>query len=254
MAITETAIYRDAANFFRNYFVTIMLLSLLCTFITSLLLHALSPPAEQFNLLYRALFHKALFQSADPDYMTTLWQGLSDEQKGVLLRGASVAALSSLLGNALMTGSLIVLIQLVSSGEPTSALRAASLSAPLLPRLCIQLFFIAVIVYFGLVFLVLPGIFFTILLALSPIILVQNKAGVFQAMDSSARLVLRHIRVVTPAVLGWIVIKFFLTLIITRAFHGSDALLVMEIVIGVISNLMLAGLLIFLFRLYMLIR
>lgn len=254
MAIAATAIYRDAANFFRNYFVAIMLLSLLCAVITSLLLHAFSPPAEQFNLLYKTLLHKALFQSADPDSMSTLWQGLSDEQKGVLLRRASVAALSSLLGNALMTGSLIVLIQLVSSGEPSSALRAASLSAPLLPRLCIQLFFIAVIVYFGLVFLVLPGIFFTILLALSPIILVQNKAGVFQAMDSSARLVLRNIRLVAPAVLGWIVIKFFLTLIITRAFHGSDALQVMEIVIGVISNLMLAGLLIFLFRLYMLSR
>ena len=246
MPITARSLYRDSINFFRHQMTPIILLALLTAFISVALNQTFSPSSQ------------ALTQLASDDNVSAA-RGLQDmirqmtpEQQMTLLKVSAAASFSVLIGNVLLLGGMLVLIAQASNGARLSALRAIGLSAPMLPRLLLLMLLCTLMVQLGITLFILPGIILAVGLALSPMIMTAEQCGVIKAIRSSFRLSFANVRLISPAILLWMLMKLVLLLLVDTlaALHPSLGMVIM----GTLSNLISVGLILYLSRLYMLLR
>jgi hypothetical protein len=170
----------------------------------------------------------------------------------VLLKVSAAATFSALVGNVLLVGGMLTLVRLVSQGQRLSALRAIGASAPELPRLLLLLFICTLLIQLGLTLFVVPGVIMAIAFSLAPVITTADKKGVFASIKLSCKLAFANARVIVPAMMLWLAAKLLVLFMVSHLSVLTPN--VASVVLTALSNLVSALLLIYLFRLYMLLR
>lgn len=249
MPITANTLYRDSFNFLRNQLAAILLLALLTAFITVMLNQAFIPDTEQLSILSST---ESDFASSGNLSITELVAQLTPEQQIILLKVSAAATFSALVGNVLLVGGMLTLISMVSQGRRVSALQAIGISLPILPRLLLLMFIGTLLIQLGITLFIVPGIIIAVALSLSPIIVSTEKMGVFAAMKTSVKLAFANVRLIIPAMMLWIAAKLILLYLVNHLTILPTP--IASVVLSALSNLVSALLLVYLFRLYMLLR
>ncbi|TKI08139.1 YciC family protein [Martelella alba] len=249
MPIMASALYRDMLNFTRNQFASIALLALLTALISVLLGHVLSPNTDQLAIIGGE--SSGLSDSANMS-LQELVQQLSPEQQKILLKASAAGTFAGLMGNVILAGGLLTMIRLVSKRQSVSVIRAIGLSAPVLPRLLLLIFVTTLLVQLGLLLIVVPGVLLAIAFSLAPIIAASENLGIFKSMRLSSKMAFANLRLVTPAVVAWLLAKAVVLLLASQFTQVSS--LLSAVLLNGLSNFVSALLLIYLYRLYMLLR
>lgn len=236
-------------NFLRNQLAAILLLALLTAFITVMLNQAFIPDTEQLSILSST---ESDFASSGNLSITELVAQLTPEQQIILLKVSAAATFSALVGNVLLVGGMLTLISMVSQGRRVSALQAIGISVPILPRLLLLMFIGTLLIQLGITLFIVPGIIIAVALSLSPIIVSTEKMGVFAAIKTSVKLAFANVRLIIPAMMLWIAAKLILLYLVNHLTALPTP--IASVVLSALSNLVSALLLVYLFRLYMLLR
>lgn len=247
MLLMVSTLYHDMLNFFRNQFTNIIILVLLTSSISVVLDSMLLPGHEQLM----SIGINAEMNNTAGMNLKQIIEQLSVEQQLILLKISTAGTFANLVGNVLLAGGLLNMISLVSNRQSASVLRSILLSVPVLPRLSLLIFLTTLLVQLGLL-LLLPGVLLAIAFSLAPVIAIIDNLGVVRSMHLSIELAYNNIRLIAPAVLFWLLVKAVLLLLAVP--FTMNSILVATILFNIFSNLISSLLLIYLYRLYMLLR
>lgn len=200
----------DSYHFFKKQIKNIIILSSLCSLVTIIIQYFIGPNINELSILYNTLFFKnySLFQ---------IMQNITPEQKKIIIHIFCSKNLSLLINHTLLYGSIIFLIQSIILKKQKNLYQVIIQSFSYMPILFPLIFFKFFIIEVGFIILMAPGVIFSALLPLSPIILLIEKKGIMSSLKNSIFLSWKNIYVIMMPlfiwnILKWMIINFFITL------------------------------------------
>ncbi|WP_367680686.1 YciC family protein [Candidatus Fukatsuia anoeciicola] len=249
MPIVANILYRDSFNFARSQLFNILLLALLTALITIILNQTFTPDAEQLKILGTV---KNNFESLKGVGIKEIARSMTPEQQMILLKLSAVTAFSTLLGNVLLIGTMLSLMILVSQGYHVNVWQIVIFSLSTLPRLSLLIFICTLFIQFGLTLFILPGIVIALAVSLTPMIITNKKIRISTVIKSSAKLAFTNMRLIAPTMILWFSAKLLLLLLISYIVISTP--IIIDIILSTLDNLLSALLLVYLFRLHMLLH
>ncbi|MCV2508745.1 MAG: YciC family protein [Candidatus Lightella neohaematopini] len=239
-------IYFDVTNFIRNQFYNIMMLVLIVSIINTLINHTLISFNEKLLLNNIIIEHGNL-------NLNQFIQQLSSEQQHLLLKVSIINTITNLINNILIISGMLIMIDILKYTKKEQIVKILIFFlTKKLPRLSILIFLLTIIIQFGLLLLVIPGVILTILLSFSPIILFTNQVSISKSIYNSIIFGINNFKLVYPIILLWLIIKMVLLIIITKLFFITP--LATNIILNSVNNLLLSILTIYIVRLYLFIN
>ncbi|HGJ5876354.1 MAG TPA: YciC family protein [Arsenophonus sp.] len=245
MSIAANSLISDSFNFLKNQLSGLFILSFISATISQILYYFLVPIDEMVTIV------KTLNGQNDSISFLTWASQLSDEEKAIMMRVSLLSLTTIFIGSILLVSSVLTYLSELSTGNNISALQAFALSLRILPSMLILLVVCTIMIYFGFMLFILPGIILAIGFSLSPVILIITKNIMpLRAISQSWKIAFRHWWLILSMLLLWLALQMLLTMLLGQ-FRFLPGI-VNNIISFTLNNLLTSFTLIYFFRLYML--
>ena len=245
MSITANSLISDSFNFLKNQLSGLFILSFISATVSLILYYFLVPIDEMVTII------KTLNGQNDSTSLLTWASQLSDEEKAIMMRVSLLSLTALFIGSILLISSVLTYLSELSTGNNISALQAFALSLRILPSMLILLVVCTIMIYFGFMLFILPGIILAIGFSLSPVILITAKNIMpLGSISQSWKIAFRHWWLILSMLLLWLVLQMLLTMLLGQ-FRFLPGM-VNNIISFTLNNLLTSFILIYFFRLYML--
>ncbi|QCI17096.1 UPF0259 family protein [Buchnera aphidicola (Aphis helianthi)] len=245
MFITIRELCNDTYHFVSKEIKTIFLISIIAAFISVLINMLIKPDMHIISMIEN---NKFINSHSVFDFINNM----TEYEKKALLRYSTFKIIEFLTSKTFLLGSIITLITYLSDNKKQPITFLMIFFAKLLPSLFILNCINNIIIQIGFMFFIFPGIFLSILLALSPIILAFQKNTLIDSIRMSISISWKYMNIIGTGVLFWMCVKFFLTKILLNIhlMNKSFIFLILNININVFFSILI----IYLFRFYMLFQ
>ncbi|WP_159715344.1 YciC family protein [Blochmannia endosymbiont of Camponotus nipponensis] len=238
---------QDVLCFIRNYCIYIAVLIFTTTLIQTTLDYIFLPKQEDLIFIYD--FIGVSLQS--------MIKELSVDQQYILLKLSVANIISKLLSNTFLFGCTLTMLHLVSMSDKNNqsfnVKHILKLAIPIFPKLLLLILYTTLFIQLGLMVAIIPGILLTMIISLTPIIIItNNNKSIVEAMCLSIKVSFRNIHLVIPPILLCFLIKTIFILILAHYSHFW--IFFSKILINGLSNILSVVILIYLYRLYMIIK
>ncbi|WP_295164497.1 YciC family protein [uncultured Buchnera sp.] len=243
MSVTIRELCNDTYHFVSKEIKIIIFISTLAAFI-SILTNMLIKP----NMHIIAMIENKKFISSHSIF--DLINNMSTQEKKELLKYSIFKIFEFLISKTFLLGSIITLITYLSNNRRESIKCSVYSLFKFLPNLFILNFITTFIIQIGFMFFIFPGIFLSVLLALSPIILSFKKNNLIDCIRLSFSISCKHLNIIGTSVLFWMCFKFILTTIFSNTYMISKNFIFL--ILNINMNIFFSILIVYLFRFYML--
>ncbi|WMY97234.1 MAG: YciC family protein [Arsenophonus sp.] len=236
-------IINDCINFFKNQKNDIFIFSFITSCISVFFYH-FSISNYDFEKMIEILHAAKNINSL------LLWiNELPKEEKNFLLK-ISLLSLISIFINMILLFSLIInYLFTLHKNKKIFIFSIFIKSLYQLPKMIILFIICIILIYLGLILFIIPGIFFTIILSFSPIILLEKKNIIpINAIIQSFKISLNNWKNIFPIITIWFLIQLLINLILIKL--NLFPHIIHNLISSIINNLLHSFLLIYYFRIY----
>ncbi|URJ30391.1 YciC family protein [Candidatus Blochmannia vicinus (nom. nud.)] len=237
---------RDVLNFIHNYCTKITILILITTLIQACLDYIFLPKQEELIFMNNFVgigLHNVIKE-------------LSVDQQCILFRLSAANSISKILSSTFLFGNILTMLHLISTtNESNQHLNIGNIIASamlIFPKFLLLIFCTTLFVQLGLIIAIIPGIALAIIISLTPVIVITDNLPIMDAIYLSIKISYRNFHLITPPILLWFLIK---TILMSMLFHHHYYwIFITKIFVNSFNNALSVIILIYLYRLYMIIK
>ncbi|CAL4321669.1 YciC family protein [Buchnera aphidicola] len=245
MYITNKILFNNSKKFFIKRFWIIFLISLFSALIAMTANYFVAPEYRKLSIFYE-------LNKYNTNYLFTKIQTMHFSEQKILLKILFSKIFSYLISNTILLIGIIGILELFFSNESNLWKKKFYKMITFFPNLLLLVIVLTIIIQFGSMIFIIPGLFISSLLSLSPIILFSEEKNVVFSIKKSINITFKNMRFIFPSIIFWILSKTTILIIsfITNSIISSYLNIFL---LYWINNLLLSFLIIYLFHFYIFI-